>query len=255
MNVNLIGAGRGIRLMPLTATEPKSFTTVAGRRILDWTLEAFRRNDLDNFIFIGGYLIEIVRANYPEFLMVENADWANNNILFSLMHARDHMEDGFYATYTDTLFRPGAVAALKASPHDITLATDTLWRERYRYRSQHPETDGEKIVAKGDKVVRVSRAIDPGEATGEFTGLMRLSARGATSFLDYYDGLYRRLGPDAMLLESVPFRMAYLIHQLELMIQDGIDVHCVHVPGEYHEIDTMEDYHLASKDWARFAQD
>ena len=45
--------------------------------------------------------------------------------------------------------------------------------------------------------------------------------------------------------------MAYLIHQLDYMIQKGIDVHCVAVPGGYHEIDTIEDYHLASREWGK----
>ena len=142
---------------------------------------------------------------YPEFHMVENADWANNNILFSLLHARDHMNDGFYATYTDTLFRPDAVARLKESPYDITLVMDTLWRQRYRFRSQHPESDGEKMVAHGDLVTQLSRAIPPGEATGEFTGLMRMSPRGAAQFLEFYDQLYGSLAEDGLLPKVSPF--------------------------------------------------
>ena len=70
MNVILIGAGRGERLMPLTATEPKSLTPIAGRRILDWTLDAFRQNGLDQFVFIGGYLMDVVRDAYPDLSMV-----------------------------------------------------------------------------------------------------------------------------------------------------------------------------------------
>ena len=155
--------------------------------------------------------------------------------------------------YTDTLFRPDAVARLKDSPHDITLVMDTHWRQRYRFRSQHPETDGEKMVAQDDKVMQISRAIPPGEATGEFTGLMRMSPKGAAQFLEFYDQLYDRLSEDGIFAESKPFRMAYLIHQLEPMIQAGIEVHCVAVPGEYYEIYTMEDYHLARGDWARLA--
>ncbi len=136
MNVILIGAGRGSRLMPLTAEEPKCFTRIGGKRILDWTIEAFRRNGLDRFVFVGGYLIDVVRQDCPDFLMVENTGWQNNNILFSLLHARNYMSDGFYSTYTDTLFRPQAVAALKDSPSDITLVMDTRWRQRYRRRSR-----------------------------------------------------------------------------------------------------------------------
>ena len=65
MKVILIGAGRGQRLMPLTEKEPKGFTVVAGKRILDWALNAFRKNGLDRFVFIGGYLNEMVRNGYP----------------------------------------------------------------------------------------------------------------------------------------------------------------------------------------------
>jgi hypothetical protein len=49
--------------------------------------------------------------------------------------------------------------------------------------------------------------------------------------------------------------MAYLIHQLDAMIRSGIEVHCVAVPGDYHEVDTLEDYDLAAGDWARFAKE
>ena len=48
--------------------------------------------------------------------------------------------------------------------------------------------------------------------------------------------------------------MAYFIHQLDRMIQEGADVHCVPVPGDYHEIDTLQDYELAKGDWTRFAE-
>ena len=83
MNVILLGAGRGARLMPYTASQPKCFTEVAGARILDWTLRAFRQNDLDRFVFVGGYLMDVVRDAYPNFSYVENPAWATTNILAS----------------------------------------------------------------------------------------------------------------------------------------------------------------------------
>ena len=91
MNVILIGAGRGSRLMPLTENQPKCFTPIGGKRILDWTLDAFRQNGLDHFVFIGGYLIQVVEKEYPSFHLIENTGWERNNILFSLLHARDQI--------------------------------------------------------------------------------------------------------------------------------------------------------------------
>jgi len=241
--------------MPLTASEPKSFTSVTGRRILDWSMDAFIENGLSNFVFIGGYLIDVVRKAYPSFTFVENRDWANNNILFSLMCARDQMSDGFYATYTDTLYLGNAVKALKESPHDITVVMDTRWRERYRFRSQHPESDGEKMIANGDKVLRMSRKIPSEEASGEYTGVIKMTPRGAAQFVDCFDKLLRELGQDRIIAENRTFKMAYVIHQMDRMIDAGIDIHCVRIPGDYHEIDTLEDHALATKDWdSRFAK-
>lgn len=254
MNVVLIGAGRGQRLMPLTAVEPKGFAGIAGKRILDWTIQAFQENGLNKFVFIGGYLKEIVSREYPEFTMANNLHWSTTNILFSLICARDYLRNGFYGTYTDTVYRADAVRALMASPHDITLVMDTLWRERYLHRSQHPEDDGEKMIVRDGRVTRISREIAAEDASGEFTGLFKMTAEGAAKFLGFHDRLLASIGADGIFADNRPFRTAYLIHQLDLMIQDGADVHCVDVPGDYHEIDTLEDYHLANEDWARFSK-
>ena len=247
--VILIGAGRGSRLMPLTTSQPKSFTSISGKRILDWTLEAFRSNGLNDFVFISGYLKRVIESEYTNFTFTENTDWENNNILFSLLSARDYLGDGFYASYTDTLYQANVIASLTESPHDITVVMDTEWRERYKFRSQHPESDGEKMITNGNQVVRISRDIDPEAASGEFTGVLKMTQNGAQQFLEFFDELHRSLGSDGLFAESKPFRNAYLIHQLDRMIQAGISIHHVSIPGEYHEIDTLQDYELASRLW------
>src|SRR5260370_10077913 len=76
------------------------------------------------------------------------------------------------------IYRGSTVAKLCASPHAKVLACDTDWRRRYRDRSQHPETDGEKLTASGDRVTRISRRIEPAEASGEFIGVAKLTAEG-----------------------------------------------------------------------------
>ena len=238
--------------MPFTATQPKCFTEVAGTRILDWTLSAFRQNGLDEFVFVGGYLIDVVRDAYPDFIFEENHAWPTTNILASLVCAREHMANGFYATYTDTLYLGDAVKRLQDSPHDITLVMDTRWRERYVFRSMHPESDAEKMIVDGDRIVEVSRTIEPQEASGEYTGVIKMTAKGASQFLQFHDDVYAELGDEQTIADGRPFRMAYVIHLLDRMIRAGIPVHCVAVPGDYHEIDTIQDYHLATADWMRF---
>ena len=83
--VVLLGAGRGSRLMPLTTSQPKGFTEIAGKRILDWNLTAFQQHGPFRFVFVAGYLKEVVQSDYPDFNYVENSNWRNTNILFSLI--------------------------------------------------------------------------------------------------------------------------------------------------------------------------
>jgi choline kinase len=104
MRVIVIGAGRGRRLMPTTADAPKCFAEVAGRRLLDWALDAFRTSGLERICFIGGYQIEKVKAAYPHFTFRHNADWEHNNILASLFCAEDLMDQPFICCYSDILF-------------------------------------------------------------------------------------------------------------------------------------------------------
>ena len=74
----LIGAGRGSRLKHRTDEIPKTLVEVMGKPMLEHILDAlkeagFARKDI---VFIGGYRIEVLKARYPEFTFVENADWA-----------------------------------------------------------------------------------------------------------------------------------------------------------------------------------
>ncbi|MEK7839003.1 MAG: NTP transferase domain-containing protein, partial [candidate division NC10 bacterium] len=77
----VIGAGRGRRLMPLTDDVPKCYAEIGGRRILDWALEALRSAGLSDIVFIGGYRIDRVRADYPSLRFRHNAAWEQTNIL------------------------------------------------------------------------------------------------------------------------------------------------------------------------------
>jgi choline kinase len=233
----IIGAGRGRRLMPLTEDTPKCYAEIGGRRILDWTLAALRAAGLREVVFVGGYQIERVRADYPDLSFRHNADWQRNNILASLFHAEDAMDDGFVCSYADILYRPSIVERLLASPADVTLAVDTDWRSRYTGRSQHPEHDAEKVLVEGDRVRRVARDVDSAQAYGEYIGLARFSPAGAVALREHYHR-------EAPVLEK-----AYLIELLQRMIEREVEVRKVDTAGDYFEVDTTEDYYLAQEHW------
>ncbi len=250
MRALILGAGRGSRLNALTDEQPKPYAPIGGRRILDWLLQALGDAGVSDFVFIGGYRIDQVRADYPHLTFCHNPDWESTNILASLMCAEDHMDDGFLVTYADILYRPSVVRRALDHPGDAVLCVDTRWRERYADRSQHPEDDAEKVLAEGDRVLRISRGLPSSEACGEYIGVARFSAAGAAALRRHYHRV-RGSYNGQVWKDGTTFRQAYLIHLYEDMLEQGERFHMVTTGGEYAEVDTEEDYALANESWPR----
>lgn len=250
MKAVIIGAGRGSRLRHLTEEIPKTLVPILGRPMLDHILDALAFGGVRrDAVFICGYLKEVIQARYPDLDYVENVGWAHNNILLSLLTARAHLTDGFVSTYADIVYRKEIVRDLVASPHDIVLGCDTDWRRRYAGRSQHPETDAEKLTADGPRVTRLSRHIPSEQASGEFIGVMKMSAAGAKTFLEAFDDAQKSFSGRTF-REGRLFEKSYLIDLLQHMIEQGITMHRADTHGGYMEIDTLEDASLSEGWWS-----
>jgi choline kinase len=244
----LIAAGRGQRLMPLTDDVPKCYAEIAGRRILDWCVDALGRAGCSDLVFVGGYRMDRVQTDYPRFRFVHNTDWERNNILLSLFSAEREMAGGFVSSYADILYTPEAVQRLVEHPGDIVLLVDTDWRERYRPRTQHPESDGEKVRLRGGRVTEVNRRIAPDEAPAEFTGVAKFTAAGAGVLIEHFHRARARFDGQPF-GNSASFARAYLIDLLQAMLEAGVPMHAVETDGGYFEIDTTEDHRLAAAAW------
>lgn len=218
--------------------------------MLDWILDAlgaagFAARDV---LFIGGYKIDVVRARYPEFEYVENRDWERNNILGSLLCARDELSGGFVSTYADIVYRGSAVKKAVASPHDKVLVNDTDWRRRYTGRSQHPESDAEKMRADGERIVELSRRIASEKASGEFIGVTKFTPEGARELVEAFDEA-APVWAGRVYREGRTWEKAYLIDLFQEMIERGSSFHRVDTHGGYMEIDTVQDLAMAETWW------
>jgi len=248
MRAIIIGAGRGRRLMPTTENVPKCFAEVHGKRLLDWILDALAAGGVTDVCFIGGYRVEAVEREYPQLTFRYNTEWEQNNILVSLMCAEDLMDRPFVTTYSDILYTGAIVADLVVSPADIALGMDTDWRTHYRPRTQHPPHDAEKALMKDGRVVRVQREIPYEDATGEFIGVAKFSARGGALLREHYHRRRQEFW-DKPYRGAATFQKAYLIHLFQDMIEQGVPFGHADTHGQYREIDTQEDLDLAQRGW------
>lgn len=251
MKAIIIGAGRGSRLEHLTDDVPKTLVPVLGRPMLDQILDAlafagFERKDI---VFVTGYRAEVIQARYPDLTFVHNDAWEQNNILLSLLYARDFMAEGFVSTYADIVYRPEVARDVRGSAHSIALGCDVDWRRRYVRRTRHPESDAEKLLAEGERVTRLSRTIASEEASGEFIGVMKVGAEAVGPLLASFDRARARFAGKTF-REGRSFEKAYLIDFLQHVLEEeATPMHRVDTLGGYMEIDTLQDRDFAEAWW------
>lgn len=251
MKAIIIAAGRGSRLGALTDDQPKTLTSVLGRPMFDWILAAYRRAGFsdDRIVVVSGYRDDVLRARYPSLTYVQNTGWESNNILLSLLCAREHMDEGFVSSYADIVYHERAVQLVMEAPADAALLCDSRWRERYAGRTQHPESDGEKVRIEGNLIVELARTLAPESAPAEFTGVMKLTPNGVRGFLSAFDLAQARYA-GKVFRGGRTFEKAYLLDLLEEWRQAGQPLRAVLTPGGYMEIDTQQDLGLAEQ-WRR----
>lgn len=241
MKAIIIGAGRGIRLMPETEGIPKCMMDgVGGQRVLDWILDSLAHAGIDDVVFIGGYHMEKVVHAYSHLRFYHNTEWPNNNILESLMYAAPEMDTAFVASYSDIVYRRSAAQRLMASGAEVALVVDRDWRQGYVVRTLHPESQAEKVLVKDGRVVEIGKHLPSDGAYGEFIGLAKFSQGAARLMRDRY----RQIRDDYL---TRPFhkapniRMAYLTDMIQELIDLGVRVEPVDIWADWAELDTPQD--------------
>ena len=136
------------------------------------------------------------------------------------------------------------------------LGLKQLWQDATSVGMGMPETDAEKLRAEGRRVIELSRRIESEAAQGEFIGVMKLSAAGASELVSAFDAA-ERSHAGKLFREGRTFEKAYLIDLLEHMLTSGSLMHREDTAGGYMEIDTLEDLSMAETWWkdrpSRFA--
>jgi phosphoenolpyruvate phosphomutase len=250
MKAIIVAAGRGRRLGPETAEIPKCMVTVGGRPILHRQLDALGAAGADDVVIVRGYLgdriaVAVAGKQRAPVRFVENPDWANNNILTSLLYAEGDMPAGFLFSYSDIVFATEHARRVAASSADVALIVDRRWQDAYVGRVHHPVSEAELVKIEesggGPRVVRVGKRVVPAEqAAGEFIGLAKFSAAGAEALARVW-ARARARGMEQPFGQAATLRQAYLSDALNQMADDGVTLTPVFIDGGWREIDTEED--------------
>ena len=111
-----------MRMGKFTKTKPKCLLQVAGRPLIEHTINGLRSVGCTEIVIIVGYKAEMI--NVPNVQYVNNEEYASNNILHSLMCARQYLDGPVVVSYSDIWVEPWIFHCLVDTPGDIGLAVD-----------------------------------------------------------------------------------------------------------------------------------
>lgn len=182
MQVVILAAGQGSRLLPLTSDRPKCLVNVGERSILEYQIDALKKCNINNIEIVTGYHAEKIeetigrRASYTY-----NPHFKETNSLYSLWLVKDKIRNDFILLNSDVLFHIAVLEKLIDSHYPDVLAVDS--RKRL--------IDGEMNVRVNEerKIVDISKKIAAKDADAESVQIVKFSKKGATVFLKKVDEL------------------------------------------------------------------
>ena len=224
----ILAAGRGSRMGAETATKPKCFTVLQGKRLLDWQLESLRNAGVDDISIVTGYKAELFDENLPTF---HNPRWSETNMVGSLFYA-DAFAGNTIISYSDIVYKTDHIKKLNAAQADITITADKKWESLWKLRFEDPLDDAETFKSDAEnRLTEIGQKTDDiSNIEAQYMGLIKLTAKGWETMYGVYQEL-TQVQKDKMDMTSM----------LNLLIDKGIAVNVVFIEGGWCESDAYSD--------------
>lgn len=228
-----------------TEALPKGMLLFRGRTLLEWQLAALRCAGIGEIVLVTGYRAE--KINFPGVSYLHNAQYAETNMLETLMCARDCFNTDILVAYSDILYSPALASQVMHSAADIGVAVDADWRELWMNRYGTTETDLESLEVSADnKITGLGRPLSSSEGVlYRYIGLLKFSQKGLAKMLSVYDAKKRING--SWTQSGNPMVQGYMTDLLHELILDGNAVIPVVTKGGWYEFDTETDYEIGCR--------
>jgi choline kinase len=223
----ILSAGKGSRLLPLTAERPKCLIELSGKSLLEWQLDVLQGAGIADILVVTGFadhLVDAVAAKRAGVRTAFNPFYHVADNLGSVWMAGGELDRDMLLLNGDTLVSPPLLRrVLDARTGPIAVTVD----EKQGY-----DSDDMKVLRDGDRLLRIGKALEPGAYNAESIGLLAFRGKGPRLFAEEVDRMMRQ--PDGT-------RLWYL-RAIDALAQGGADVRTVSIRGEeWQEVDFPED--------------
>ena len=234
----ILSAGKGSRLLPLTADRPKCLIELAGKSLLEWQLDALAASGIADIVVVTGFrddMVDAVAARRPGVRTLFNPFYHVADNLGSVWLARGEFDRDTLLLNGDTLVTPALIARLLAGPDaPITVTVDE--KEEY-------DADDMKVLRDGTRLRRIGKALTAGNYNAESIGLLAFRGEGPRLFTDQVERMMRT---------SEGTRRWYL-RAIDALAA-SVEIETVSIKGEeWQEVDFPADVEQARALTARWA--
>ncbi len=240
----IIAAGRGKRLGSFTKDTPKPLVKVDGSCFFENTIKHFHSVGITNIAAVIGYKKEQFKS-IKNITFFENNNWENNNILHSLFHARNFMDDDLIIAYGDIWFEEEPIRNIFTNTNDFVIAVDQDWEGYYQGRTEHPISEAENVHYDNNLIVRnIGKHIYSPEgncSTGEFMGLIKISKRIIRDLVSEFENIEINTRNTDSFQNASTFQNAYLTDFIQYLIEKDYDISCCINRQGWYEVDTLQD--------------
>jgi phosphoenolpyruvate phosphomutase len=119
----VLAASRGRGLESVTTDRPKVMLPIAGKPLLRWLVDGFKKENIHDITVVGGYCADAIDTTGIR--LVVNERFACTGELASLACALDVLESDTVISYGDLLFRSYVLRDLVESKADFAVVVDS----------------------------------------------------------------------------------------------------------------------------------
>ncbi|RKP46677.1 phosphoenolpyruvate mutase [Pararobbsia silviterrae] len=243
----VLAASRGKGLEALTEDKPKVMLPVAGKPLLRWIVDGFKKQGVNDITVVGGYRADAIDT--AGIKLAVNERHAETGELASLACAIDRLRDDTVISYGDLLFRSYILRDLLDSEADFCVVVDSSATQpggeglaqtssATRDLAFCSSPDTRDLFGQRATLQRVAPAVNPMEpqrVDGQWVGL--LSVRGT--------GLARMQAMVAKLRERKDFDKLDVPALLNALVAAGEQVDVIYVHGHWRNVNDLDDFRRA----------
>jgi phosphoenolpyruvate phosphomutase len=240
----VLAASRGKGLEAVTTDRPKVMLPIAGKPLLRWLVDSFKKESINDITVVGGYRADAIDP--AGIRLVVNERYAQTDELASLACAIGKLESDTVISYGDLLFRSYVLRDLVENKTDFSVVVDSSPTDAsnrtardfaYCSRGDDRGLFGTQVLLK--RVVSRADARPEGGAEGEpqgrWIGMLNVSRQGLVKLKTVLATLRARPDFDALDMPAL----------LNALIADGAAIEVLYVHGHWRGVNDLEDFRRA----------